>query len=135
VLPAGRADPLLGGVLGAMADTTPAVPPDGDFVAPQYHRDAITQLPPDAELLATGEVYGVQAFRVGERAWGVQYHPEVTDEDFAAWTAGGRTSLIAEGHDPAELLASVTSASPYLDALAAGHGRGFGAIRSGTGPS
>jgi GMP synthase (glutamine-hydrolysing) len=135
VLPAGRGDPLLGGVLGAMAGTTPAVPPDGDFVAPQYHRDAITELPPDAELLATGEVYGVQAFRVGERAWGVQYHPEVTDEDFAAWTAGGRTSLIAEGHDPAGLLASVTSASPYLDALAAGHGRGFGAIRSGTGPS
>jgi GMP synthase (glutamine-hydrolysing) len=135
VLPAGRADPLLGGVLGAMEGTTPAVPPDGDFVAPQYHRDAITELPPDAELLATGEVYGVQAFRVGERAWGVQYHPEVTDEDFEAWTAGGHASLVAEGHDPAALLASVTSASAYLDALAAGHGRGFGAIRSGTGPS
>lgn len=148
VLPAGRDDPLLGGVLGAMAATTapegagppdlptgPELPTSADILAPQYHRDAITQLPPDAELLATGEVYGVQAFRVGERAWGVQYHPEVTDDDFAAWTAGGRASLIAEGHDPAALLASVTSASAYLDALAAGHGRGFGAIRSGTGPS
>jgi GMP synthase-like glutamine amidotransferase len=132
VLPSGRADPLLAGVLGAVGGT--ASPPDAPhFLAPQYHRDAITELPPDAELLATGEVYGVQAFRVGERAWGVQYHPEVTDDDFAAWTAGGHASLVAEGHDPAALLASVTAASAYLDTLAAGHGSRFGAIRSGPG--
>jgi GMP synthase-like glutamine amidotransferase len=131
VLPAGRGDPLLAGVLGAMEGTPPAVPPDGDFVAPQYHRDAITQLPPDAELLATGDIYGVQAFRVGETAWGVQYHPEVTDDDFAAWTDSGRASLVAAGHDPAALLGSVTSRSAYLDLLAAGHGDGFSWV---TGP-
>jgi hypothetical protein len=65
---------------------------------------------------------------VGERAWGVQYHPEVTDADFAEWTRGGHASLVAEGHDPAALLASVTSASGYLDTVAAAHAGGFGAV-------
>jgi len=99
-----------------------------DFLVPQFHRDAITELPADAELLAVGEVYGIQAFRVGERAWGVQYHPEVTDDDFAEWTRGGHASLVAEGHDPAALLASVTSASGYLDTVAAAHAGGFATI-------
>ena len=137
VLPGvGREDPLLAGVLGAVAGI-PA-PGDGtaddtsgfraDFLVPQFHRDAITELPADAELLAVGQVYGVQAFRVGERAWGVQYHPEVTDADFAEWTKGGYASLVAEGYDPAALLVSVTSASGYLDTVAAAHAEGFGTI-------
>ena len=138
VLPGiGRDDPLLAAVLGAVAGVD--APGDGavdgangfrsDFLAPQYHRDAITELPPDAELLAVGQVYRVQAFRIGERAWGVQYHPEVTGEDFAAWTEGGHASLVAAGHDPAALRASVTSADRYLDTVAAAHGDGFGTIR------
>jgi GMP synthase-like glutamine amidotransferase len=135
VLPgAGREDPLLAGVLGAVAGTP--LPGNGtvdgaagfDFLVPQFHRDAITELPADAELLAVGQVYGIQAFRVGERAWGVQYHPEVTDDDFAEWTRGGHASLVAEGHDPSAVLASVTSASGYLDTVAAAHADGFGTI-------
>lgn len=135
VLPGvGREDLLLGGVLGAVAGTPP--PANGtangfraDFLAPQFHRDAITELPADAELLAVGEVYGIQAFRVGERAWGVQYHPEVTDHDFADWTRLGATALVAEGHDPAGLRESVTSASGYLDTVAAAHAGSFGTIQ------
>jgi GMP synthase-like glutamine amidotransferase len=133
VLPHARGDAFLAGVLGVLDGPDAVLPPGGevpggDFLAPQYHRDAITELPPDAELLAVGDVYGVQAFRVGERAWGVQYHPEVTDDDFTAWTTGGRASLIAEGRDPDALAASVTSASAYLDRLAAGHGGRFGSL-------
>jgi GMP synthase (glutamine-hydrolysing) len=141
VLPEARDDPFLARVLAATAGT--AVPGAGDaagapagdapdFVAPQYHRDAITELPPDSSLLAVGDVYRIQAFRVGESAWGVQYHPEVSDDDFATWTVGGHASLVAEGLDPAALLASVTSASAYLDTLAAGHGDGFRTIRAVT---
>ena len=33
-------------------------------------------LPPDAVLLAKGENFPVQAFRVGENAYGVQFHPD-----------------------------------------------------------
>jgi GMP synthase-like glutamine amidotransferase len=126
VLATGHGDPLFGAVLGGL---------DGadEFDAPQYHRDAITRLPPDAELLAVGDVYGVQAFRVGDRAWGVQYHPEVTDEDFARWTAGGHASLVAEGHDPDALLESVTSRTAYLDRIARTHGARFGSIAPAAG--
>lgn len=131
LLPAAAGDPLFGAVRAATGA------PDGwndgwndgrvgrGFVAPQYHRDAITRLPPDAELLATGDTYEVQAFRVGDRAWGVQYHPEVTGEDFAAWTESTHTALVALGFDPAGLRRQVSSHAAHLDAVAAAHGGAF----------
>jgi GMP synthase-like glutamine amidotransferase len=47
-------------------------------------------IPRDAVELAAGPV--VQAFRVGEKAWGVQFHPEVRHEQAMAW-------FRAEGRD------------------------------------
>lgn len=41
-----------------------------------WHGDTVT-LPPHAERLAGNENYENQAFRVGARAWGFQFHPEV----------------------------------------------------------
>jgi GMP synthase-like glutamine amidotransferase/SAM-dependent methyltransferase len=46
------------------------------FTPLQWHGDTV-ELPPRAELLASSERYPNQAFRVGEVAWGVQFHPEV----------------------------------------------------------
>lgn len=43
------------------------------------HQEAIRDLPPDAVLLATGTDCPVQMFRVGERAWATQFHPELDD--------------------------------------------------------
>ncbi|MGQ4556422.1 glutamine amidotransferase-related protein [Halobellus sp. GM3] len=54
------------------------------FVAFTSHSDAVTELPPDAELLAENE-YGVHAFRRGD-AWGVQFHPEYDRETAEAIT-------------------------------------------------
>lgn len=51
------------------------------------HGDAITKLPLGAVLLASSRVYPNQAFRCGPRAWGVQFHPEVSAEMFAQWDA------------------------------------------------
>jgi GMP synthase (glutamine-hydrolysing) len=42
-------------------------------------------LPPGAELLATSEHCRHQAYRVGERAYGFQFHLEVTPEMIADW--------------------------------------------------
>jgi GMP synthase-like glutamine amidotransferase len=42
----------------------------------QFHTDAITRLPPGAELLASAPLYGNQAFRLGRCAYGVQFHIE-----------------------------------------------------------
>lgn len=47
------------------------------FDAMQWHGDAWT-LPPDAQLLATGDGCATQAFGFGDRIRAVQFHPEFT---------------------------------------------------------
>ncbi|MFD1598649.1 type 1 glutamine amidotransferase [Halobellus rarus] len=54
------------------------------FTAFTTHSDAVTELPPGAELLAEND-YGVHAFRRGD-AWGVQFHPEYDRETAVAIT-------------------------------------------------
>ncbi len=70
-LPSARSDPLL-----SHYDT-------GDPVF-QWHMDTF-DLPDDAELLASGDFIANQAFRVGDRAWGVQFHFEVDAAEIAQW--------------------------------------------------
>ena len=50
----------------------------------QFHED-ICALPEGAELLFHNEVAPVQAFKVGERAYGVQFHLEVTMAEIETW--------------------------------------------------
>lgn len=75
--PAGRADPLFGGLT--------------DPVAVHWNYDLVVRLPPGAELLATSPA-GVQAYRVG-LAWGTQFHPEVGPEHVRRWA----DSYVADG--------------------------------------
>ena len=42
------------------------------------HEDRVETLPPGGVLLAGNDSARVQAFRVGENLWGVQFHPEAT---------------------------------------------------------
>ncbi|MGP3977064.1 type 1 glutamine amidotransferase [Streptomyces sp. 8N114] len=67
----------------------------------ERHVDAVTALPTGAVWLAESERCPYQAFRVGERAWGVQFHPETAPERIRAWDA---QRLAAHGLDRAELL-------------------------------
>jgi GMP synthase-like glutamine amidotransferase len=53
------------------------LPPE--LVVLSWHGDTV-ELPPRATLLASNESYTNQAFRVGPRAWGLQFHLEVTVE-------------------------------------------------------
>ena len=48
-------------------------------------------LPPAAVELARGPV--VQAFRAGERAWAVQFHPEVRRDQVLGWFAEDEPTL------------------------------------------
>lgn len=50
----------------------------------QFHEDTFS-LPPEADLLFTGTDVAVQAFRVGAKAYGVQFHFEVTATEIEAW--------------------------------------------------
>jgi GMP synthase (glutamine-hydrolysing) len=56
---------------------------DGDRVL-QWHEDTF-ELPAGATLLATGEVVRLQAFRVGEGAWGIQFHFEADGAELEEW--------------------------------------------------
>ncbi|MFH3479698.1 glutamine amidotransferase [Xanthobacter variabilis] len=60
------------------------------------------ELPPGAELLATGEVFPNQAFRYGESAYALQFHPEVTREMMCLWTVRGAHNLTKRGAQPGE---------------------------------
>ncbi|MFD4961025.1 membrane dipeptidase [Microbacterium sp. NPDC058389] len=51
----------------------------------ENHQDMITALPPGAVLLASSAAVAHQAFRLGERVYGVQFHPEVGAEDLLKW--------------------------------------------------
>ncbi|MEU5310576.1 type 1 glutamine amidotransferase [Streptomyces sp. NPDC021562] len=54
----------------------------------ENHVDAIVRLPPGAHWLASSELCPYQAFRVGDGAWGVQFHPEAGPERIAQWPEG-----------------------------------------------
>jgi GMP synthase (glutamine-hydrolysing) len=88
----GVADPLIG----------PLAP---SFEAFQWHSYECVP-PSDAVVLARSPVC-VQAFRVGERAWGIQFHAEVSAADAAAWTDEYETDpdAVRIGIDPRALAA------------------------------
>lgn len=82
--PAAAGDPLLGHL-------------DGRASVFQWHDDVFT-LPPGAVSLASSERVEHQAFRLGS-AWGVQFHPEVDYETFAAWVVNHPHACEAYGLD------------------------------------
>lgn len=55
------------------------------------------ELPLDAALLASGETFVNQAFRYGENAYGLQFHPEITAEMMDKWTTLGAEHLSLQG--------------------------------------
>ena len=73
---AGRDDPVLGDL--------PA-----SFPTLQWHSDSF-DLPEGAVGLASSPAYANQAFRVGDAAYAVQFHVEVTSEMAAEWARGAR---------------------------------------------
>ena len=94
------ADDLL---LAGVKATVPAV---------ESHRDAITALPDGAVLLARSERCPHQAFRLGERAWGTQFHPEVGAERIEQWNPDDVREL---GFDPDEVLARARESGDELE--------------------
>jgi GMP synthase-like glutamine amidotransferase len=70
--PEGRGDP----VIGPFADGTPVL---------QFHEDTF-EAPDEATLLATSDTSGlVQAFRIGDSAYAVQFHFEVDRDILRGW--------------------------------------------------
>lgn len=55
------------------------------FTAQVTHAQSVKTLPPGATLLARNAFEPHQAFRLGERTWGVQFHPEFSAEVMRAY--------------------------------------------------
>jgi GMP synthase-like glutamine amidotransferase len=91
VLPAAVGDPVFGDLPGV---------PDGPLWMIENHEDSVTALPPSATLLVTSGDCPIQAFRVGELAWGLQFHPEARPERILAWD---EAALSEQGIDRAAL--------------------------------
>jgi GMP synthase (glutamine-hydrolysing) len=71
------------------------------FEAFQWHAYG-AELPPRAVALAKSQA-GLQAFRIGRAAWGVQFHAEVSRPDVLAWIDDAGNDPDAAGIDEAEL--------------------------------
>lgn len=74
------------------------------------HRESVLALPGDATLLAESELDPHQAFAIGERAWGLQFHPEFDAERMRAYLELRRDQIAEEGIDPEERLAALRDA-------------------------
>ncbi len=61
-----------------------------EFRTFQWHHDSF-DIPRDGILLASSAACPHQAFRVGQCAWGVQFHPEVTEGIIRNWCAWDRS--------------------------------------------
>ena len=92
---AGRSDVLL-------------APFDGAAVL-HWHSDTF-DLPAGAVRLAESPAYANQAFRVGPRAWGVQFHVECSAAMRRDWAERGADELQAVGVEPSSLWALETEA-------------------------
>ncbi len=67
------------------------------FDAFQWHHYTF-EIPSGATELARSDVC-TQAFRAGERAWGIQFHAEVTFDMVQAWTAEDPNDLPSPADD------------------------------------
>lgn len=70
----GETDPLFRGM-------------DSPMTVFQWHGAEISALPAETTVLASSPHCAVQAFRYGERAYGLQYHVEITGDTVDEWAA------------------------------------------------
>jgi GMP synthase (glutamine-hydrolysing) len=61
----------------------------------QWHREGF-DLPSGGQLMAEGDTFPVQAFRIGS-AYAVQFHPEVTHHTICRWTVRGHERTFLPG--------------------------------------
>lgn len=68
------------------------------------HTQSILQLPPGATLLATHARDANHAFVIGDRCWGVQFHPEFDADIVRRYIQQERDCLRARGLSPDDLM-------------------------------
>jgi len=87
------------------------------FAAFHWHGDAFT-LPPGAVPLAASELTPLQAFRMGPRAWGIQFHLETDAQVLGAMLDSGAEELRDAAVNAAAIRATAATGLPRLRELA-----------------
>ncbi len=70
------------------------------FRAHATHRDTVIRPPAGARVLASSDKDRCQSFKVGRRAWGVQFHPEITAPILRGYVRVRGATLRGEGTCP-----------------------------------
>ncbi|MGY1688330.1 type 1 glutamine amidotransferase [Geodermatophilus sp. SYSU D00867] len=81
----------------------------------QFHHDEISELPSGATLLASSPVYANQAFRVGRRVYGLQFHVETTPEIVREWADRDTVGVAASPYDRETLCRLTDAVHPDLE--------------------
>jgi GMP synthase (glutamine-hydrolysing) len=84
---------------------------DGDMVF-HWHEDTF-ELPHGAVLLARGDDVHMQAFRMGEKAWGMQFHLEVDRPELELWLKAAGEDVVRAWGSTSEQL--IDQADRHLD--------------------
>jgi GMP synthase (glutamine-hydrolysing) len=116
-LPEAAGDPVVGAL------------PEG-AVALHWNEDGI-EPPPGAVELLKRPGPTAEAFRVGNRAWGVQFHPEVHDEGLDGWYRAGYGELAAAGVTEEQARAADARHLPAQRALSDALFGGFARVVAG----
>lgn len=104
------------------------------FAAHATHLQTVLRPPREATVLARSEQDDCQAFRWGERAWGVQFHPEFATHHMRGYVHARAECLRSQGQCPRTIARDV-SAAPQARRLLrrfVNHARGASG-RPGTG--
>jgi GMP synthase (glutamine-hydrolysing) len=81
--------------------------------AVHWNNDLVVEAPPGAVVLARSSA-GIQAFRLGPVAWGLQFHPEVDVETVREWARSDVETKALSGDRVQSLLDDVITADPDL---------------------
>ncbi|MBE1492563.1 type 1 glutamine amidotransferase [Plantactinospora soyae] len=96
----------------------------------QWHVDEITELPHGATLLAASTRYPHQAFRLGDRAWGLQFHIECDTDMIADWARD--SAVLAElDYDPELVVAACAEVLPDVEEVWQPFAARFAALAQG----
>lgn len=110
----GAEGPEIGPALVAKRDVAAADPLFGPVpFTPdvfQWHYDGVAVLPPGAVLLASSPRFPTQAFRLGDAAWGLQFHIETTPDMVRRWAKDDADQLVEYGIDASRVLARLDEA-------------------------
>jgi GMP synthase (glutamine-hydrolysing) len=100
----------IGTVLFERVTDDPLFGDERAFAVNMTHVDTVLELPHGARVLGRTELEPHAAVRFGERAWGVQFHPEIDGEIMKRYVEARRELIDAEGLDGQAILEAVVDA-------------------------